>query len=246
VPGPAQTVLSVMHDVLAHHGRVPTRRPGDQHPGQRPRPLPSVPGRLAGPYEVYRRFSRGQSSDATASLRPSGLTRCPRTGLLRATRRNYPPYPHLPRALRRWQGLKALPRRTGPQIGRSHVLLHVCSDVPVPFDNARYETAPKWAESRTERHRQALSGSRRTRNSGLLIRGFGVQVPGGTPVLTWGFINLRSSFRVRFVLMFAPCLLGRTDPAIRGLSKTARPAPDAGAFAPDPRRHIRPTPLRPR
>jgi hypothetical protein len=34
--------------------------------------------------------------------------------------------------------------------------------------------------------------------------------------------------------MFAPCLLGRTDPAIRGLSKTARPAPDAGAFAPDP------------
>jgi hypothetical protein len=25
--------------------------------------------------------------------------------------------------------------------------------------------------------------------------------------------------------MFAPCLLGRTDPAIRGLSKTAHPAP---------------------
>jgi hypothetical protein len=23
--------------------------------------------------------------------------------------------------------------------------------------------------------------------SGLLIRGFGVQVPGGAPVLTWGF-----------------------------------------------------------
>src|SRR5277367_1727166 len=74
------------------------------------------------------------------------------------------------------------------------------------------------------------SSSRRIneQSSGLLIRGFGVQVPGGAPVLTWGFIKTRSSFRVRFVLMFAPCLLGRTDPAIRGLSKTARPAPDSG------------------
>jgi hypothetical protein len=34
--------------------------------------------------------------------------------------------------------------------------------------------------------------------------------------------------------MFAPCLLGRTDPAIRGLSKTAHPAPvlDASSARP--------------
>jgi hypothetical protein len=42
--------------------------------------------------------------------------------------------------------------------------------------------------------------------------------------------------------MFAPCLLARTDPAIRGLSKTARPVPDAGARAPGPRRLVWPTP----
>jgi alanyl-tRNA synthetase len=41
--------------------------------------------------------------------------------------------------------------------------------------------ATVWAESRTKRHRQALSGSSRTRNSALLICGFGVQVPGGAP-----------------------------------------------------------------
>jgi hypothetical protein len=32
--------------------------------------------------------------------------------------------------------------------------------------------------------------------------------------------------------MFAPYLLGRTGPAIGGLSKTARPAPDPGTGAP--------------
>jgi hypothetical protein len=43
--------------------------------------------------------------------------------------------------------------------------------------------------------------------------------------------------------MFAPCLLERTDPAIRGLSKTGRRAPDPGSHAPGPRRHARPTPI---
>jgi hypothetical protein len=62
-------------------------------------------------------------------------------------------------------------------------------------------------------------------SSGLLIRGFGVQVPGGAPVLTWGFIAPGPFVCVRFVHMFAPCLLACTDPAFRGLSKTARPAP---------------------
>jgi hypothetical protein len=65
-------------------------------------------------------------------------------------------------------------------------------------------------------------------SSGLLIRGFGVQVPGGAPVLTWGFIAPGHFLCVRFVPMFAPCLLACTDRAIRGLSKTAHPAPDPG------------------
>jgi hypothetical protein len=51
-------------------------------------------------------------------------------------------------------------------------------------------------------------------------RGFGVQVPGGAPSLTWDFIT-SSHFCVRF----APWLLARTDPPIRGLSKTGRQAP---------------------
>src|SRR5450756_141867 len=68
-------------------------------------------------------------------------------------------------------------------------------------------------------------------SSGLLIRGFGVQVPGGAPGLTWGFTTPGLFLCVRFVHMFAPRLLGRTDPAIRVLSKTAHPAPDTGAGA---------------
>jgi len=38
------------------------------------------------------------------------------------------------------------------------------------------------------------------------------------PGMTWGFTT-PGLFRVRFVLMFSPCLLARTDPAIPGLSK---------------------------
>jgi hypothetical protein len=42
-------------------------------------------------------------------------------------------------------------------------LLHVCSDVALPFDSARYQAAAKWAESWTKRHRRTLSGSGWTR-----------------------------------------------------------------------------------
>jgi hypothetical protein len=41
----------------------------------------------------------------------------------------------------------------------------------------------------------------------LLIRGFGVQVPGGAPVLTWCFCYLFTLVRGRFRAMFAPRLL---------------------------------------
>jgi hypothetical protein len=82
-------------------------------------------------------------------------------------------------------------------------LLHVCSAVALPFDSVRYQPAAKWAKSWTKRHRQALPGSRRTRNSALLIRGFGVQVPGGAPDLTWCFYYLFTLVGGRLRAMFA-------------------------------------------
>ena len=51
------------------------------------------------------------------------------------------------------------------------------------------------AASSIVRHQEVFSN---TLSSGLLIRGFGVRVPGGAPVLTWGFIA-PGHFCVRFV-----------------------------------------------
>jgi hypothetical protein len=45
-------------------------------------------------------------------------------------------------------------------------------------------------------------------NSGLLIRGFGVQVPGGAPVMTWGFTTPGHFLCAQFVHLCAPCALG--------------------------------------
>ena len=61
---------------------------------------------------------------------------------------------------------------------------------------------PATGQNGSSRHVLALLGSSSSRineqSSGLLIRGFGVQVPGGAPVLTWGFIKTRSSFSCPF------------------------------------------------
>src|SRR5215472_19227669 len=65
-------------------------------------------------------------------------------------------------------------------------------------------------------------------SSGLLIRGFGVQVPGGAPDLTWGFTASGYFLCVRFVHLVAPWLLARTDPAIRVLSKRPSGAGSVG------------------
>ncbi len=48
---------------------------------------------------------------------------------------------------------------------------------------------------------------RRVVKIGLLIRGFGVQVPGGAPVLTWHFYRIFTLVGGRFRAMFAPRLL---------------------------------------
>jgi hypothetical protein len=101
-----------------------------------------------------------------------------------------------------------------PRIGPPPRLLHVCSAVPVPFDSARYQAT---AESRTERHGPAFSGTRRTQNSGLLICGFGVRVPGGAPILNWGFTLFGSPREGHFRPMFAPRLLVSPDLVARRL-----------------------------
>jgi hypothetical protein len=78
-------------------------------------------------------------------------------------------------------------------------------------------------------------------SSGLLIRGFGVQVPGGAPVVTWGFITPGHFLCARFLPVVAPWLLARTPPAIRicqngpsgarggGIRPGAAPSRTAGA-----------------
>ena len=75
-------------------------------------------------------------------------------------------------------------------------------------------STPRMSASRqngSSRHALALSDSSSERvieqRSGLLIRGFGVQVPGGAPVLTWGFIAPGHFLCVRFVPVFRPCWL---------------------------------------
>jgi hypothetical protein len=104
-----------------------------------------------------------------------------------------------------------LPLRKQMPIATRRCLLGVCSDVPVPFDSARYKAAAKYAESRTKRHHRALSGSRRTQSNGLLIRGFAVRVPGGAPALTWCYTRSGSPREGRFGAMFAPRLLVSPD-----------------------------------
>jgi len=48
-------------------------------------------------------------------------------------------------------------------------------------------------------------------SSGLLICGFGVQVPGGAPILTWDYTRSGSLREGRFGAMVAPRLLVSRD-----------------------------------
>jgi hypothetical protein len=110
----------------------------------------------------------------------------------------------------------------------------------------RYTLAPLGIRSRarmratgqngSSRHVLALfdSSSRRIseQRSGLLIRGFGVRVPGGAPVLTWGYVSFRSFLRVRFVPMLAPCSLVSYDRVAAGLSNLAGTGPVRGLRRP--------------
>src|SRR5580700_5523467 len=75
---------------------------------------------------------------------------------------------------------------------------------PVSAARCRYRRPDKMAAPGTCRHRP-IPGQRGRleQSSGLLIRGFGVQVPGGAPVLTWG-LSLHVLF---YVPVLSPCWL---------------------------------------
>jgi hypothetical protein len=65
-------------------------------------------------------------------------------------------------------------------------LLGVCSDVALLSDSDRQYAASESAELRAKRRARHWPVAAE-RKAALLIRGFGVRVPGGAPVLTWRF-----------------------------------------------------------
>src|SRR5580692_10663569 len=78
----------------------------------------------------------------------------------------------------------------------------------------------------SSRHVLALhdSSSRRIneQSSGLLICGFGGRVPGGVPVMTWGFIapgHFACLVCPVFLPVLAPCSLGRSDVGAAGFCR---------------------------
>src|SRR5207245_206955 len=64
-------------------------------------------------------------------------------------------------------------------------------------------------------------------SSGLLIRGFGVQVPGGAPALTWAYTRFGRPRGGRFGAMFAPRLLVSPDLVPRAVLGGLAPARSA-------------------
>jgi hypothetical protein len=101
---------------------------------------------------------------------------------------------------------------------------------PVPGGSGSRGLPHSPAGSSIIRHQEAFSNSC---CSGLLIRGFGVRVPGGAPVLTWGFVAPGHFLCVRFVPMLAPCSLVSHDRVVAGLSKTAAIGPCRASRPPD-------------
>ncbi len=76
---------------------------------------------------------------------------------------------------------------------------------------ARQRAAPRGSRSPGLPYSPARHSIARHHAPLLLIRGFGVQVPGGAPVLTWGYTESRFPREGRFRPMFAPRLLVSPD-----------------------------------
>jgi len=102
---------------------------------------------------------------------------------------------------------------------------------PVPGGRGSRGLPHNPAGSSIIRHQEAFSN---TLSSGLLIRGFGVQVPGGAPVLTWGFYCTFTLVNSRFRAMFAPRLLVSPNLVVGGVSTVAASALADGRLAIQP------------
>jgi hypothetical protein len=94
------------------------------------------------------------------------------------------------------------------------MLLHGCSDAPVRAGSVRHPqrasdsgVLTKWQVPACASIFDSSSSRINEQNSGLLIRGFGVQVPGGAPDLTWGFITPGHFLCARFVPVLRACSL---------------------------------------
>jgi hypothetical protein len=76
-------------------------------------------------------------------------------------------------------------------------VLRACSAAPIQFVTRRHQTTQESADTRTGRHRLTLQNIDQHKSSGLLIRGFGVRVPGGALLimaLTWGTPRIGAFF----------------------------------------------------
>jgi hypothetical protein len=186
VPGRARRDDAAGRHVVLIQGLVQVPHPGDQHPGAS---------------QVTTRYTRGQSSGAATSApaKPPHQRSAHRAAAIpRASYQQQLPAVSAsaaspgPRT-----GRKPLLRRAGPRNRPEPWLLHVCSDVAVPPGSGRCRAVLDHEGRRTVRQIIALCGTRgyfRTLSSGLLIRGFGVRVPGGAPVLTWSYVTPGLSF----------------------------------------------------
>jgi hypothetical protein len=98
-------------------------------------------------------------------------------------------------------------------------LLPVCSDAPVRPGSTRHSSASHLAGCRYQMARSGITWYENNMenmfSSRLLIRWFGVQVPGGAPVLSWGYILSGWPRGGRFGGMFARRLLVSPDLVVR-------------------------------
>src|SRR5215469_2786962 len=95
-----------------------------------------------------------------------------------------------------------------------------------------YRRPDKMAAPDMCRHRPTLvQRGISEQSSGLLIRGFGVQVPGGAPVLTWPYTDLGCPEVARFWAMFAPRLLVSLDLVDRAAPAASRAPGQAAPVA---------------
>jgi hypothetical protein len=108
---------------------------------------------------------------------------------------------------------------------------------PAAAGTTRHPLSRPAVRSGRSRHASAQNDTRKRskieQSSGLLIRGFGVRVPGGAPVLTWHYAESELPRDGRFGAVLAPCSLVSLDRAVRGLSKMAARGANRGAVLAD-------------